>query len=141
MFVPLGNEGAGGQECRVRLLDGSLDEAIISVAEAQALLATSSLPQTLTQPVDAKRLRLLIESTRICLAYADDRQFAVSLSGMRTLPHQLEAVYQQMLPQPRPPARHFRAGSSATRNGHCASVNSVGRQGAMLIALSSYRSF
>jgi superfamily II DNA or RNA helicase len=51
--------------------------------------------------VDAEKLRLLIESTRIRLAYAHDQQFAVSLSGIRTLPHQIEAVYQAMLPQPR----------------------------------------
>ena len=42
-----------------------------------------------------------MESTRIRLAYAYDRQFAVSLSGIRTLPHQIEAVYRKMLPQPR----------------------------------------
>jgi SNF2 family DNA or RNA helicase len=97
----LGNDGSGGYECRVRLPDGSLDEAVISAAEARALLATSATPQSTIQPVDAERLRLLIESTRIRLAYAHDRQFAVSLSGIRTLPHQIEAVYQRMLPQPR----------------------------------------
>jgi superfamily II DNA or RNA helicase len=42
----------------------------------------------------------VIESARIRLAYAHDRQFAVSLSGIRSLPHQIEAVYQRMLPQP-----------------------------------------
>ena len=46
-------------------------------------------------------MALLIESARIRLAYAHDTQFAVSLSGIRTLPHQIEAVYQKMLPQPR----------------------------------------
>jgi SNF2 family DNA or RNA helicase len=35
------------------------------------------------------------------LAYTHDRQFAASLSAIRTLPHQIEAVYQKMLPQPR----------------------------------------
>lgn len=97
----LGENGSGGYECRVRLPDGSLDEAVISVAEATALFAVTTTPQTMTQPVDAERLRLLIESARIRLAYAHDRQFAVSLSGIRTLPHQVEAVYQRMLPQPR----------------------------------------
>ena len=47
------------------------------------------------------QLRLLVESARIRLAYTHDRQFAVSLSGIRTLPHQIEAVYLKMLPQPR----------------------------------------
>jgi SNF2 family DNA or RNA helicase len=98
---PLGNDGSGGYECRVRLPDGSLDEAVISAAEAQTLLTMSTVPQSTTQPVDAERLHLLIESARIRLAYAHDRQFAVSLSGIRTLPHQIEAVYQRMLPQPR----------------------------------------
>jgi superfamily II DNA or RNA helicase len=42
-----------------------------------------------------------VESARVRLAYAYDRQFAVSLSGIRTLPHQIEAVYLKMLPQPR----------------------------------------
>ena len=50
--------------------------------------------------VDPLDLQLLVESARIRLAYAHDRQFAVSLSGIRTLPHQIEAVYQKMLPQP-----------------------------------------
>src|SRR5712692_7511505 len=97
----LGDGGAGGYECRVRLPDGSLDEAVISAAEAQTLLTTSAVTQATIRPVDAERLRLLIESARIRLAYTHDQQFAVSLSGIRTLPHQIEAVYQRMLPQPR----------------------------------------
>ncbi len=52
-------------------------------------------------PVNAEQLRLLVESARIRLAYAHDKHFAVSLSGIRTLPHQIEAVYIKMLPQPR----------------------------------------
>src|SRR5439155_15338099 len=68
-------------------------------AEAAALVDSAHVPQTLrlVEPLD---LQLLVESARIRLAYAHDRQFAVSLSGIRTLPHQIEAVYQKMLPQP-----------------------------------------
>lgn len=98
---PLNPDGSAGYECRVRLPDGSLEEAVISEEEAAAIL--EALPE-ITQkraPVDAKKFRLLIESARIRLAYAHDPQFAVSLSGIRTLPHQIEAVYQAMLPQPR----------------------------------------
>ena len=40
-------------------------------------------------------------NARIRLAYAFDPYFAVSLSGIRALPHQLEAVYERLLPQPR----------------------------------------
>ncbi len=89
-----------GYECRVRLPDGSLEEVVISADEAASLLTASATPGVarLADPAD---MRLLVESARIRLAYAHDRQFAVSLSGIRTLPHQIEAVYQKMLPQPR----------------------------------------
>lgn len=93
---PLGT----GYECRVRLADGSLEEVVISAEEAGVLADTLSDAQVgrIVEPGD---LQLLVESARIRLAYAHDRQFAVSLSGIRTLPHQIEAVYQKMLPQPR----------------------------------------
>ncbi|MEW6300626.1 MAG: SNF2-related protein, partial [Thermodesulfobacteriota bacterium] len=97
----LSGDGSTGYECRVRLPDGTLEEAVISPAEAATLFGTDREAQTAIRPADAERLRLLIESARIRLAYAHDRQFAVSLSGIRTLPHQIEAVYQAMLPQPR----------------------------------------
>jgi superfamily II DNA or RNA helicase len=83
----------------VRLPDGSLDEVVISADEAAALASRGGAPQAL-RLVDPSDLQLLVESARIRLAYAHDRQFAVSLSGIRTLPHQIEAVYQKMLPQP-----------------------------------------
>ncbi len=99
---PLGAHGSSGYECRVRLPDGALEETIISQDEAAAILGTKSTAEKAApRPADAGRLRLLVESTRIRLAYAHDRQFAVSLSGIRTLPHQIEAVYLRMLPQPR----------------------------------------
>ncbi|HIQ21896.1 MAG TPA: DUF3883 domain-containing protein [Planctomycetes bacterium] len=89
-----------GYECRVRLPDGTLEEAVISEEEAAELAGPAPEETAAVHPVDADKLRLLIESARIRLAYAHDRQFAVSLSGIRTLPHQIEAVYQRMLPQP-----------------------------------------
>ena len=99
---PLGANGSAGFECRVRLPNGELEEAVISPEEATDIFgAKSAGKEAVPQPVDAGRLRLLVESTRIRLAYAYDRQFAVSLSGIRTLPHQIEAVYLKMLPQPR----------------------------------------
>lgn len=90
-----------GYECRVRLGDGSPDEAILSLEEAATLVGQVVSTQAAIHPADAEKLRLLVESARIRLAYAHDRQFAVSLSGIRTLPHQIEAVYMKMLPQPR----------------------------------------
>ena len=99
----LGVDGSAGYECRVRLPDGVLEEAVMSFEEAAAVFAAGEGTEeaAAARPVDAERLRLLVESTRIRLAYAYDCQFAVSLSGIRTLPHQIEAVYRKMLPQPR----------------------------------------
>lgn len=90
-----------GYELRVRLPDGSPDETILSLDEAAALIGQATQTSARIRPADAEKLRLLIESARIRLAYAHDPQFAVSLSGIRTLPHQVEAVYMKMLPQPR----------------------------------------
>ena len=96
---PLGEGGTEGYELRVRLPDGTLEETVISSDEASTVINLEE--KTPPRPVDAERLRLLVESIRISLAYSYDRQFAVSLSGIRTLPHQIEAVYLKMLPQPR----------------------------------------
>ena len=90
-----------GYECRVRLTDGTPDEAILSLEEATSIFGQTTETKSKTATVYAERTRLLVESARIRLAYAHDRQFAVSLSGIRTLPHQIEAVYLKMLPQPR----------------------------------------
>jgi hypothetical protein len=69
-----------GYECRVRLGNGTPDEAIITLDEAAALTGQILSAQTAVRPADAEKLRLLVESARIRLAYAHDRQFAVSLS-------------------------------------------------------------
>jgi len=50
---------------------------------------------------DALNFRLAAEATRIRLAHTYDPQFAVSVSRIDALPHQLEAVYYYMLRQPR----------------------------------------
>jgi superfamily II DNA or RNA helicase len=94
---PLGQ----GFECRVRLPDGTPDETILSPEEAEHIFGRSWEAPTQVAPADPEKIRLLVESARIRLAYAYDRHFAVSLSGIRTLPHQIEAVYLRMLPQPR----------------------------------------
>ena len=108
---PLG----AGYECRVRLADGSPDEAVISAEEAAVLVGQTLTSPTLVETANAEKIRLLVESARIRLAYTHDRHFAVSLSGIRTLPHQIEAVYLRMLPQPRlrlPARRRPRGGEN-----------------------------
>jgi len=58
---PLGR----GYECRVRLPDGSLDEAVITAEEAAALAGDSEPVESKTTTFDAEQLRLLVESARI----------------------------------------------------------------------------
>lgn len=91
---------AGGYEVRVRLGSGQLEETVVSTSELEKLLSALGEAVATAPPADPELLRLLVESARIRFAYTHDRQFAVNLSGIRTLPHQIEAVYLRMLPQP-----------------------------------------
>jgi len=84
---------------RVRTQTGQLEEITVESQELEIALA-AALEGTVTM-VPAEDFFLLIESARIRLAYAFDPYFAVSLSGIAPLPHQLEAVYEHMLPQVR----------------------------------------
>jgi hypothetical protein len=89
---PLGR----GYECRVRLIDATLDEAVISEREAVALVGSAPSDDSTIRLTNADQLRLLVESARIRLAYAHDRQFAVSLSGIPAAP--IKQVAKQLLP-------------------------------------------
>lgn len=84
---------------RVRDAIGELHDAYLTAAEAEAILASDE--QESEVPVEANQFFLFIESARIKTAYDHDPHFAVSLSGVRPLPHQLEAVYERILPQVR----------------------------------------
>ena len=55
---------------------------------------------------DAVAFRLAVEAWRIRLAHKFDPHFAVSISQIDPLPHQLEAVYHYILPRPRVRFRH-----------------------------------
>jgi len=90
-----------GQEhylLRVRRADGSPAETVLTAADLEAALATAVARAPITDP---RSLFRWVEAHRIQLAYAHDPLFAVSLSGVRGLPHQIEAVYRRLLPQPR----------------------------------------
>jgi SNF2 family DNA or RNA helicase len=83
---------------RVRTAKGSLQEVVLTADEMQTIQLIS---EDKHRPVEAEHLALLVESHRIHYAYSYDPYFAVRLSGIQTLPHQIEAVYDRMLPQPR----------------------------------------
>lgn len=84
---------------QVRTQQGELHDGYLTTEEVERILATQE--QEASTPVDAEQFFLLIESMRIKMAFAYDPHFAVSLSGVRPLPHQLEAVYERILPQTR----------------------------------------
>jgi superfamily II DNA or RNA helicase len=84
---------------RVKRPDGGLEEITIESPELEAALAKANA-QGMTF-VPGNEVFDSLESARIRLAYHFDEFFAVSLSGVRALPHQLEAVYERLLPQPR----------------------------------------
>ena len=84
---------------RVRNQQGELHDAYLTTAEAEEILASQE--QVSATPVDASQFFLFIESARIKTAFDYDPHFAVSLSGVRPLPHQLETVYD---PKPSPKA-------------------------------------
>ena len=84
---------------QVRTQEGELREAILGSSDIAEILAHQQQASAAT--VDANSFFLFIESARIKTAFAYDPHFAVSLSGVRPLPHQLEAVYERILPQVR----------------------------------------
>jgi SNF2 family DNA or RNA helicase len=67
--------------------------------EQIALLEAS--PDSIPFDGDAKKFRLGIEALRLGLAYEYDPYFALSIARVDPLPHQLEAVYDYFLAQPR----------------------------------------
>ncbi|OKH17699.1 hypothetical protein NIES208_08580 (plasmid) [[Limnothrix rosea] IAM M-220] len=84
---------------RVSTSDGQSKEVWISIEEIQEII--NSAGEAIAPRVDSKSFFLFIESARIKTAFEYDPHFAVGLSGVRPLPHQLEAVYKFMLPQVR----------------------------------------
>jgi len=68
----------------------------------QAQLATLSVnPPEASFDGDASRFRLGIEAARLALVYEYDPYFSMSVARVDPLPHQLEAVYHDILPLPR----------------------------------------
>jgi superfamily II DNA or RNA helicase len=84
---------------RVRTDSGGLEETAVTDEDLAAGLVE---PLEERPPlVPGADLFDFAEAHRIELAYAHDPNFAVSLSGVRGLPHQITAVYRHMLPQAR----------------------------------------
>lgn len=78
----------------------TLTDQLVEPAELETALNQAAQQKAIAL-VDPHQLFLLVESSRVRLAYSFDPHFAVSLSGVEALPHQIEAVYSRMLPQSR----------------------------------------
>ena len=90
--------GEGVYLLKVRHSSGHLDETQVTGEELESALAAQG---PVAAQTDARDLFRWVEGQRIKLSFAHDPLFAVSMSGVRGLPHQIEAVYRHMLPQPR----------------------------------------
>jgi len=93
------SEDDGSFFIRVRTDAGQLAEINLTSEEFDE--AATSIQDVGVETVSALHQSLIVETERIRLAYAHDPHFAVSLSSVEPLPHQLEAVYERMLPQAR----------------------------------------
>jgi len=83
----------GGQGLHTR----QYHERLLSPEQIHSLKV---IPATAPFDGDALRFRLGIEAARLGLAYEYDPYFSLSIARVDPLPHQLEAVYEYMLPLP-----------------------------------------
>lgn len=84
----------GGQGLR----SGGYVERVLSPEQLKTL---HTVPAEASFDGDAQRFRLGVEAARLGLAYEYDPYFSLSIARVDPLPHQLEAVYDYILPLPR----------------------------------------
>lgn len=102
VYVEAAEEFDGLISLTVRTRDGQSQETLIAPEDLDiALKQVEQTSKTGVAPVNPQDFFLLVEAARIRLAYSFDPFFAVSMSGVQALPHQLQAVYERMLPQAR----------------------------------------
>ena len=80
-----------------RARDGGLGQRLVSAEDALRFSAASG--RRWTFDADGDLFRLASEARRIGLAYLFDPFAAVDASGIDPLPHQIEAVYEELLPR------------------------------------------
>jgi len=73
---------------------------LLKVEDFESAVTIKSSGGLATLTGDARQFRLAAEAHRIRLAYQYDPHFAVSVSQVDPLPHQLDAVYNRLLTQP-----------------------------------------
>ena len=98
--------GTAGIELTYKAADGRLgSELLYRTSEPSVEIVTASLPWSFDG--DGENFRLVSEAYRIRLAHLFDLRLAVHTSQVDPLPHQITAVYEEMLP--RQPLRYLLA--------------------------------
>ena len=92
---------AGGRSVVVtyRTNDGRVDELVVYRDQEPDLHLADSASSSWSFSADPRLFRLVAEARRIRLAYLFDPRLAVHLSLIEPLPHQITAVYGEMLPR------------------------------------------
>src|SRR5207244_11721407 len=87
----------------VQLLGKTLTtrRAYDSVLTPEQLATLEVSPDIVPFDGNARNFRLGVEALRLALAYEYDPYFALSIARIDPLPHQLEALYDYFLSQPR----------------------------------------
>ena len=98
--------GTAGIELTYKTADGKVDHQLIyRTSESSLEIVDESLPWSFDG--DGENFRLVSEAYRIRLAHLFDPRLAVHISQVDPLPHQITAVYEEMLP--RQPLRYLLA--------------------------------
>ena len=98
--------GTVGIELTYKSADGQLgSELLYRESESTLEIVTENLPWSFDG--DGENFRLVSEAHRIRLAHLFDPRLAVHISQVKPLPHQITAVYEEMLP--RQPLRYLLA--------------------------------
>ncbi|MDR2673556.1 MAG: DUF3883 domain-containing protein [Opitutaceae bacterium] len=92
--VPLGPEAV---TLVYRRADGGIGERLLGAAEAAGVAAAGGREWTFDG--DAAEFKLTVEAKRMDLAFLFDPLMAVHTSNVEPLPHQITAVYEDMLPR------------------------------------------
>jgi superfamily II DNA or RNA helicase len=92
--------GAGYKLVGKGLSSGKVYESVLSAEQVKNLDATAE-PEKEPFDGDPFRFRLGVEALRLGLAYEYDPYFSLSIARVDPLPHQLEAVYDYFIRQPR----------------------------------------
>jgi len=90
--------GADMLEVVYRTADGAIDSRLLARSD-EARLSVATEERRWPFDADGELFRLVSEARRIELAYLFDPFVAVAAADIEPLPHQIEAVYEKMLPR------------------------------------------